>query len=205
MLLSRMPSRSDDVLALAHQVGVLRSRDLAAAGIAREHLRRLVQEGRLKRVERGLYMLPDVTMTEHYLLAGVARRIPSGVVCLLSALAFHHLTIQAPTQVWLAIDHDAHRPQATQLPLHIVHFSGLARSFGVEEHQVAGVSLQVYSPAKTVADCFKYRSKLGLEVALDALRETWRARRATVSELWEAAQVCRVTGVMHPYLEMLVV
>ena len=204
MLLSRMPSRSDDVLALAQQVGVLRSRDLAAAGIAREHLRRLVQEGRLKRVERGLYVLPDTSVTEHHVLAKVARRIPAGVVCLLSALAFHHLSPQAPIQVWLAIDHDAHRPQATQLPLRIVHFSGLARSFGVEEHQVEGVSLQVYSPAKTVADCFKYRSKLGLEVALDALRETWRARRATVSELWEAAQVCRVTGVMHPYLEMLV-
>ena len=201
---SLMHSRSEDVLALAHQVGVLRSRDLAAAGIAREHLRRLVQEGRLKRVERGLYVLPDTPMTEHHLLAEVASRIPAGVVCLLSALAFHHLAPQAPAQVWLAIDHDAHRPQATQLPLHIVHFSGLARSFGVEEHQVEGVPLQVYSPAKTVADCFKYRSKLGLEVALEALRETWRARRATVSELWEAAQVCRVTGVMHPYLEMLV-
>ncbi|HLW01601.1 MAG TPA: type IV toxin-antitoxin system AbiEi family antitoxin domain-containing protein [Ktedonobacterales bacterium] len=204
MPLSRVHSRSEDVLALARQVGVLRSRDLAAVGIAREHLRRLVREGQLKRVERGLYMLPDAIVTEHHLLAKVARRIPGGVVCLLSALAFHHLISQAPTQVWLAIDHDAHRPQATQLPLRIVHFSGLARTFGVEEHQVEGVPLHVYSPAKTIADCFKYRSKLGLEVALDALRETWRARRATVSELWEAAQVCRVTGVMHPYLEMLV-
>ncbi len=195
--------RSDELLALAHRVGIIRSCELAAHGIAREHLRRLVREGRLKRVERGLYMLPDADVTEHHTLAEVAKHSPRGVVCLLSALAFHHLTLQTPGDVWLALPHDAHRPQSTHWPLRVVRFSGLALSFGVEEHRVEGVPLRVYSPAKTVADCFKYRNKLGQEVALDALRETWRARRATVSELWEAAQVCRVTSVMRPYLELL--
>ncbi len=195
--------RSDDVLTLARQKGVLRSRDLADAGLARAHLQRLVEEGRLDRVGRGLYVLSDAELTEYHQFAEVARRVPGGVVCLLSALAFHHLTSHKPVEVWLDIGRNAHRPQVVRWPLRIVHFSGLARAFGVEEHQVEGVPVRVSSPAKTVADCFKYRAKLGQHVAVEALRETWRARRATLSELWEAAQVCRVTNVMCPYLEML--
>lgn len=203
MALSSLPRRSEEVLALARQLEILRSRDLAPHGLAREHLRRLVQTGRLTRVERGLYVLPEVTQPEDHLLAEVTRRVPGGVVCLLSALVFHHLITETPDEVWLALEHDAHRPQVARWPLRIVRFSGLAWSFGVEEHQIGGVPIRVYSPAKTVADCFKYRSKLGRGIALDALRETWRARRATISELWEAAQVCRVASVMRPYLEML--
>ncbi|HEU5379100.1 MAG TPA: type IV toxin-antitoxin system AbiEi family antitoxin domain-containing protein [Ktedonobacteraceae bacterium] len=203
MSLSPYSRRSDEVLALVRQLGVLRSRDLAAHGIAREHLSRLVRGGHLRRIERGLYVLPDANQGEHRQFAEMARRVPGGVVCLLSALAFHHLTTQAPDEVWLALERDAHCPQITQWPLRIVRFSGLARSFGIEEHQVGGVPIQVYSPAKTAADCFKFRSKLGQGIALDALRETWRARKATISELWEAAQVCRVAGVMRPYLELL--
>lgn len=203
MSFSSLSRRCDEVLTLARQVGVLRSRDLAAYGLAREHLRRLVKAGQLKRIERGCYRLPDSDQSEHHLLAEVARRVPGGVVCLHSALVFHHLTTQASDEVWLALKRGAHQPHITRWPLHIVRFSGLARSFGVEEHQVEGVSVHVYSPAKTVADCFKYRSTLGMETVLEALRETWRARRATISELWEAAQVCRVTNVMYPYLELL--
>ncbi len=194
--------RSEKVLAMARQAGVLRARDLTDAGLARAHLRRLVEAGRLERVERGLYVLSDAEPTEYHLLAEVSKRVPEGVVCLLSALAFHHLTPETPKEVWLDIGRDAHRPQVTRWPLRIAHFSGLARTFGVEEHQVEGVTVHVSSPAKTVADCFKYRSKLGQQVALEALRETWRARRATVSELWEAAQICRVTSSMRPYLEI---
>jgi hypothetical protein len=124
-------------------------------------------------------------------------------VCLLTALAFHYLITRAPKEVWLALKHDAHRPQVIRWPLHIVRFSGLAWTFGIEEHQVAGVPVQVYGTAKTTAGYFKYRSKLGQGIALDALRETWRARKATISELWEAAQVCRVTSIMRPYLEII--
>jgi predicted transcriptional regulator of viral defense system len=133
----------------------------------------------------------------------VAGRVPAGVVCLHSALAFHHLTTQAPREVWLALERDTYQPRVTWWPLHIVRFSGLAWTFGMQAHQVEGIPIQVYSPAKTVADCFKFRYKLGWHVAVEALRETWRARRATLSELWEAAQVCRVTSVMGPYLEIL--
>lgn len=195
-------SHREALLSLARQMGVLRPPDLAAVGIPRDYLRRLVAEGQLKRVERGLYVLTEAQVTEQHRIAQAARRVPYGVVCLLSALAFHHLTLQPPQEAWLAIDRDAHAPHTTQLPLHIVRFSGHARTFGVETHQVEGVSVRIYSPAKTVADCFKYRYKLGLEVAVEALRETWYTRKATLSELWEAAKVCRVTSSMRPYLEM---
>lgn len=193
----------EDLLALAHQMGVFRSRDLAAHGIARDLLAPLVLEGRLKRVERGLYMLSETTQSAHCPLAEAAKRVPAGVICLHSALAFHHLMPQAPKEIWVAIHRDAHPPKVTTLPLHIVRFSGLARTFGVEEHCIDRVPIHVYSPAKTVADCFKFRYKLGVEVAIEALREVWYARRATLSDLWTAAQICRVTSIMRPYLEML--
>jgi predicted transcriptional regulator of viral defense system len=193
----------EDLLALAHQMGVLRARDLVAHGIARDYLAPLVVEGHLKRVDRGLYMLPEVVQSAHAPFVQATRRIPGGIICLHSALAFHHLTSQAPEEIWVAIDRGTHQPKTTALPLHVLRFSGLARSFGVENHCVDGVPIRVYSPAKTVADCFKFRYKLGVEIAIEALRETWFARRATLSDLWTAAQICRVTSIMHPYLEML--
>lgn len=195
-------SHRASLLALAGQRGVLRPPDLVEGGIPRDYLRRLVAEGRLRRIERGLYVLAGAQVTEQHTLVQAARRVPHGVVCLLSALAFHHLILHPPNEAWLAVDRDAHAPRKTRLPLHIVRFSGHARTFGVETHQVEGVPVRIYSPAKTVADCFKYRYKLGLEVALEALRETWYTRKATLSELWEAARVCRVTSSMRPYLEM---
>lgn len=195
--------RQEELLALAQQLGVFRARDVVAHGIARDYLAPLVSKGHLKRVERGLYMLPEVVRSAHYPLAEAAKRMPEGVICLRSALAFHHLSTQTTEEVWVAIHRNRHLPQSTKQPLHIVRFSGLARSFGIEDHRIDGVVVHVYSPAKTVADCFKYRYKIGVEVALEALRETWYARQATLSDLWAAAQVCRVTSVMRPYLEML--
>ena len=196
-------TRSEQVLELARQAGILRARDLDRLGIAREHLSRLEQRGLLMRVDRGLYMLADAEITEYHSLVEATGRLPHGVVCLLSALAFHHLTTQAPHEVWMAIDARAHRPRKGNLPLEIVRFSGEALTYGVEEHVIEGVKVRVYSPAKTVADCFKFRYKIGLDVALEALRETWRERRATVHELRAAAEVCRVWQVMRPYLEAL--
>lgn len=193
----------EDLLALVHQMGVLRARDLRTHGISRAYLGQLVEEGQLKRVDRGIYVLPEATRSTHFSLAEAAKRVPGGVICLRSAFAFHQPTFMAPDKVWMALDRDAHRPQVTTPPLHLVRFSGLARSYGVETHQVDGVIIRVYSPAKTVADCFKFRNKLGVDVALEVLRETWYTRRATLSDLWEAAQVCRVTSVMRPYLEIL--
>ncbi len=189
------------ILEIVERVGVLRPRDLNAYGIPREHLRRLYARGQLRRLGRGLYMLPDADLTEHHTLAEACKRVPHGVVCLLSALRFHELTTQAPFEVWLAIGEKAWRPRVTYPPLRIVRFSGAALAAGVEEHVVEGVSIKVYCPAKTVADCFKYRNKIGLDVALEALRDCRRQHKCTNDELWHYAQICRVANVMRPYLE----
>jgi len=191
------------ILNLVRQAGVLRPRDLEAQGISRTYLVRLHQRGVLDRPSRGLYVLADADLGEHQSLAEACKRVPHGVVCLLSALQFHELTTQVAFEVWMAIDVKARRPKLETPALRIVRFSGKALTFGVEEHPIGGVTVKVYSPAKTVADCFKYRNKIGLDVAMEALREVWRGRRASMDELFEAAKVGRVAKVMRPYLESL--
>lgn len=181
--------------------GVVRSRDLAALGISRNRLRKLVASGELRRVARGVYVAADHDLTEKHSLAVACTLVPHGVVCLLSALVFHGLTVQNPWEVWLAIDPWARKPAQSSPPLRIVRFSGEALTHGVETHEIEGASVKVYSVAKTIADLFKYRNKVGLDVALEALREAVRTRRATMDEVLRAAQVCRVEKVMRPYLE----
>lgn len=194
---------ADRVLQLARQHGVLRARDLAPYRIARESLTRLTRAGRLVRVGWGLYVLPEADVTEFHSLAEAAQRVPSGILCLLSALRFHDLTTQAPFEVWMALSPKARQPRPGALPLRIVRFSGRALTEGIAEQVIEGVRVRVFHPAKTVADCFKYRNKIGLDVALEALRETWRAHRATMDELWRYAEICRVANIMRPYLESL--
>jgi predicted transcriptional regulator of viral defense system len=196
-------STKDRVLDLVRQEGVLRPRDLEKVGIPRTYLRALLAEGVLERPGRGLYTLADGNVTEKQSLAEACKRVPHGVACLLTALRFHELTTQAPFEVWLAIDEKARKPVVNHPPLRVVRYSGVALTTGVEEHRITGVTVRVYGPAKTVADCFKYRNKIGLDVALEALRDCWRQRRATMDELWRAAKVCRVSKVMLPYLESL--
>jgi predicted transcriptional regulator of viral defense system len=192
------------VLDLAREKGVLRPRDLAQRGLPTDYLWRLYRKEKLERVGRGLYSLLGGNLTEHHTLAEAALRVPHGVVCLLSALSFHDLTTQVPFEVWMAIDVKARRPKEEIIPLRIVRFLGEALTAGVEEYEVEGVSVKIYNPAKTVADCFKYRNKIGLDVALEALRDCWRRRLARADDLWRYAEVCRVARVMRPYLESLV-
>ena len=182
---------------------ILRTRDLEAHGIWRANLRDYVEQGVLTRVGRGLYTLVGVEAGENHSLAEVGKRVPQGTVCLLSALRFHELTTQQPHETWLAMDGRARSPKTDSLALRIVRFTGSALSEGREEHVIEGVPVKIYNPAKTVADCFKFRNKIGLDVALEALRETWRARRCGMSELMRYARVCRVANVMRPYLESL--
>ena len=193
--------RKEQVLDLVRDAGILRPRDLDEHGIPRVYLSRLHDAGLLERVGRGLYRLPDAPVSEHHSLALAAKRVPKGVVCLLSALRFHDLTTQAPHEVWLAIGEKARRPRVEHPPLHIVRFAPDALDAGIGEHEIEGVSVRVYNPAKTVADCFKYRHKIGLDVALEALRECCRARRCSVDDLWLYADICRVQRVMRPYME----
>ena len=195
------PQHTQRILEIVKQAGILRPRELDAYGIPRIYLSRLCDQGLLVRVGRGLYMLPDAELTENHTLAEAAKRVPRAVVCLLSALRFHGLTTQAPFDLWIAIENKAWRPRVNDLPLRFVHFSGEAFEMGIETHNIEGVAVKVYNPAKTVADCFKYRNKIGLDVALEALRDCLRARKCTVDDLWRYAQICRVTNVMRPYLE----
>ena len=198
-------TKTDEILELVRKSGILRPRDLDSCSIPRTYLSRLCSAGKLQRVGRGLYVLPGSGATEHHSLAEAGKRVPKGVVCLLSALRFHELTTQAPFEVWLAIGEKAWRPRLEYPPLRIVHFSQAALDAGVEEHKLEGVTVHVFSPAKTVADCFKYRNKIGLDVAIEALRECRRARHCTMDDLWRYAAICRVQNVMRPYLESLTV
>jgi len=181
---------------------MVRVRDVRARGLHPEHLRRLVADGLLERVARGVYAPGEVDPSPNHSLAQVAKRISNGVVCLLSALRFHEIGTQSPFEVWLAIDRKARKPNLRAPKLRIVRFSGTALTSGVERHNIEGVEVPVYCVAKTVADCFKYRNKIGLDVAIEALREGLRGRRFTRDELWKHAKVCRVASIMRPYLEM---
>lgn len=191
------------ILDLACRQGLLRPCDVEARGFSRMTLSTLARQGKLTRLSRGLYALPDRPVSEHATLAEVTSKHPNVLVCLLSALQFHGLTTQSPFEVWVAIANKARPPKMDYPPLRIVRFSGDALIEGVEEHLVDGVAVQVTSVAKTVADCFKYRNKIGLDVALEALREAWNAKRVKMDDLWHCAQVCRVANVMRPYLETL--
>jgi predicted transcriptional regulator of viral defense system len=196
--------RKQKIIELARQMGLIRPRDVEAAGIHREYLLRLYRNGDLTRVGRGLYALADAQTSESLSLAEVAKRAPSAVICLISALEFHNLTTQIAHNVWIAIENKKWEPTFQYPPLEIVRLTGRAFSFGIEEHEVDRVPVKIYSPAKTVADCFKFRNKVGLDIALEALRETWRTRKVTMDEFWEAAKVCRVANVMRPYLEAII-
>jgi predicted transcriptional regulator of viral defense system len=196
---ARHPAASR-VVRLARQAGVLRTRDLEAHGVNRVALGRLVAAGVLERVGRGLYTAPTSKITAHHTLVEASVRIPACIVCLLSALRFHQLTTQSPHEVWIALGVKARKPRTDWPPLRVVRFSGAALAYGVEAHTIEGVEVRVTSPAKTVADCFKYRNKIGIDVAVEALTE-YRRKRGSVDELMQAAAVDRVTVVIRPYLE----
>jgi predicted transcriptional regulator of viral defense system len=188
---------------LLQELGIARPRDLARAGVTRTQLRRLVDRGEVQRIGRGLYALPGTRRDERGDLAEVARRVPEGVVCLLSALRFHGLTTQNPLEVWLAIGRKAWRPRIHHPPLRVVYLSGPSLSEGIEEHAIEGVPVRVYGAAKTVADCFKFRNKIGLDVAVEALRDYRRQHPKALEDVWRYGQIDRVGRVLRPYLESL--
>ena len=198
-----MHSSHQRILELAAQRGLIRPLDLHEHGLPTVALTRLVRQGLLQRVGRGLYAIPDRAVSEHGVLSEVARKHPQVIICLLSALRLHELTTQSPFEVWLAIPNKARAPKMDYPRLRIVRFSGAALTQGIEEHLIEGVPVRVTNVARTVADCFKYRNKIGLDVALEALREAWKGKRVGMDELWRSAQLCRVANVMRPYLESL--
>jgi predicted transcriptional regulator of viral defense system len=196
-------TETDQTLALVKRLGLVRPKDLNQHGIPVIYLRRLLHRGELVQPARGVYAVTGHEPTLHHSLAMVSKRIPRGVVCLLSALAYHDIGTQLPSVVWLAIDQRSRPLVTTDLPSKIVRFSAQSLVEGVEEHSVEGVTVRITNPAKTVADCFKFRNKVGLDIALEALRDAWRKRKVTMVELDRFAATNRMTNVMRPYLEML--
>lgn len=191
----------DKVLEYAKKHGVIRVRDIISEDMHPEYLRRLYTKGLLKKIGRGTYIPADMDFSEKIGLAQVAKRVPHAVICLLSALGFHEIGTQLPHEVWIAIDGKAARPQIKYPPVRVMRFSGKALTEGIEEHVIEGVSVRLYNKAKTIADCFKYRNKIGLDVALEALKDCRRRKLCSNDELWKYAKICRVSNVMKPYLE----
>jgi len=189
------------VLRLARTRKLLRARDLADHGLPTIALTRLVQAGKLERLARGLYGLPGAAVSEHRSLAEVALRVPKGVVCLLSALRVHGIGTQAPFEVWLALPRNTPAPRLDQPQLRIVRMTDAALADGVVRIKVDGVSVPVFNAARTVVDCFRFRNKIGVDVAIEALRDGWARRKFTMDELWRYAQAGRMANVMRPYIE----
>ena len=189
------------MLKLAKSLGFLRVKDVLSNGIHPEHLRRLCAKGKLQRTGRGVYRIAGGGTSENITLAAVAKRIPKGVVCLLSALRFHNIGTQNPPDVWIALQRGTASPRERDLPLRIMVFSKASFASGVETRILERVAVRITNPAKTVADCFKYRNKIGLDVAMEALKESIRKRKCSPADLWRYAKVCRVANVMRPYLE----
>lgn len=194
--------KQDKIVELIEKYGVLRPRDLDKYNIQRRYLSLMHQKGLLVRSSRGLYELPDTDISENYTLSLVSKRIPRGVVCLLSALRYHNLTTEQPHEVWMAVNRNQNPNfRIDDLPVRIVRMSGIAFFEGIENHHVDGVPVRIYSIPKTIADCFKFRNRIGLEVALEALKECRQEKRCTTEEIWHFAKICRVARVIRPYLE----
>jgi predicted transcriptional regulator of viral defense system len=192
---------NDRTLQMIEKMGLVRPAELEARGVARGRLYRLVRQGLVERRARGIYVAAGHAPTAEHTLAQVATRVPAGVFCLLTALRFHGLTTQSPAEVWIALPEKARKPRMDYPRLRVARFSGSALTEGIERHRVEGVEIRVYSAAKTVADCFKYRNKLGIDVAVEALRDFCRRNRGGATELARFARICRVARVMQPYLD----
>ncbi len=189
-----------EILTAATKLGVIRPRDVTAP---RAVLTELVERGMLEKSGRGLYRIPTLEPSEHHSLLEVAVKIPSAVISLLSALQFHGIGTQNPSQIWLTIDIKARKPSLEYPPLRVFRASGKSFTSGIEEHNISGREVQIYSVEKTIIDCFKYRSKVGLDVAIEALKDGWATGKIDSDLLWKYAKICRVTQVIRPYVEML--
>ena len=190
------------LIALATR-GPFRTRDADSLGIPRIYIQRMVKRGVLERVSRGVYRLADGNISEHHSLVQVAVHAPEAIVCLLSALQFHGLTTESPSAVWVMLHHKARSPRLDFQRIEVVRASGEALQHGIEVHRIEGASVRLTSREKTVADCFRYRRHVGLDVAIEALRDWLQLRGRSMDALMAAARADRVLSVMRPYLEAL--
>jgi len=197
-------SNEEVILDMLRQVKVLRVRDILEAGLHPETIRRMQKKGVVIRVSRGLYIQANAIPTQYDTLIEVFKKVPKGVACLLTALRFHEIGTQDPREVWVALSRTSKTPKMTYPRIRVFKFSGEALTTGIEVHKLAGVDLRVYGVAKTIADCFKYRGKIGPNIAVEALKDALRQRKCTVDDLWRYARICRVTKIIQPYLEAIV-
>jgi len=198
-----MKTIKEQILDVAKKKSVFRAGDIPDASEPRSTLSRMVSQGKLIRVGHGLYSLPNADIGENHSLAEAMKRYPSGVICLISALYFHGIGTQMPYETWM-MRQDRRMTPEKDFPVRFVYCTGDVFMYGVEKHTIEGTDVNIYTPAKTIADCFKYRNKIGLDVAVEALREGWRAKLFKMDDLWAAVKVCRVQSIIQPYVEMLV-
>jgi len=201
--MSKAKNNKEKILQTVTKKHILRVRSLRESS-ARTQLSRLVKVGKIQRLSRGVYALPDADFSEFQSLAITCLTLPNAVVCLISALHFHDLTTQIPKEIWLAIKTNSRTPRFNQFPVRFLWYSPKALSTGVTTVMIDGVPVKIFNPAKTIVDCFRYRHKIGMDVCLEALREGWRKRLFSMDELWKYAKICRVSTVIRPYLEALV-
>jgi predicted transcriptional regulator of viral defense system len=197
-----MDSKRDLILKLAWAQGMVRPKDLQPFDIAPAYLQRLAERGELHRVGRGVYMLPTTQISEHHSLAEVAKRFPRGLICLLSALRFHELGTETPNQVWLALPKEAPTPRASDLNLRVVRYAPLAMTAGIEHHRIEGVEVPLTSKVRTIVDCFRFRNRIGIGTALEALQAGLHQGIRPV-ELRQVSKQFRQANVIRPYLEAL--
>jgi predicted transcriptional regulator of viral defense system len=199
-----MKSQRNRAMEILSQSRIISSKQLSSEGIHRETIRRLLETGEIISIARGLYTSSQFIPDENFTFIVAQKIAPKGIICLLSALSFHEIGTQNPSEVWIAIPRGTRTPQVEDYPIQISLFSGEAYSNGIEEHTVDGVAIRVYSIAKTIADCFKYRNKIGLDVAIQALKDVIQNKRTSIEEILHFAKICRVEKVMKPYMESLV-
>lgn len=197
-------NKKEQIIKKIEKKGVVRSFEIEELGVSREYIRQLKDEGIIERAGRGIYTLPDADVSTFHSYVEAAKLVPKGIICLLSALSFHQITTQLPSRIWMAIETHSLKPTKADVPLKIVYFSKKAFTEGVEEHEIEGSLVKIYNPAKTVADCFKYRNKIGLDVATEALKDCLKMKKCSVNELWKYAKICRVTTIIKPYVEALI-
>ncbi len=200
-----MKNKANKVINELKNRGILKASEILQLGISKEYLRKLCLQNQITKIARGYYVLPDYEFTDMQSIVEVSKQIPKGVICLLSALRVHDFTTQNPFEVWVAMERRAWKPtQTLSTQVRYIRFSGRAFETGIETKVINHIEVKVYCPAKTVVDCFKYRNKIGLDVALEALREGFRDKLFTMDELWEYAKICRMREVIRPYLEGMV-
>jgi len=196
-------NKSDKVFRTLSKQGVVKTSAFVKMNISRAYLSKMKVRGLITQTGRGYYTLPKRSISEHHGLVEVSVAFPGGVICLLSALEFHELTTQNPFKVWVAIGRRDRRPAYKGVPTIIVRYSPACLKEGIERHSIEGVEVRVFNIAKTIADCFKFRNKIGIDVALEALKECLQKRSCSIDDLWHCARICRVSKIMRPYMEAL--